>query len=66
MRARSIAMTAPLAGQREQTRPRWRALFASVRRFAGSSDYAQIQARLEAAKIENERRWLQAGGRRWS
>jgi hypothetical protein len=66
MRARSIAVTAPLAGRREQPRPRWRALFASARRFAGSTDSAQIHARLDAARIENERRWLEAGGRRWS
>ena len=66
MRARSIPITARLAGRRERPRLRWRAALASVRRFAFSSDYARIQARLDAAKTENERRYLEAGGRRWS
>ena len=65
MRARSITAPARLTGRREQSRAHWRAAVASVRRFATSGDYARIQARLDAAKVENERRYLQAGGRRW-
>jgi hypothetical protein len=41
-------------------------MLASARRFAGSTDYARIRSRLDAARTETERRYLQAGGRRWS
>jgi hypothetical protein len=65
MRASSMPARAEIAGRREQSRVRWRAALAAIRRFATSSDAAQIQSRLDAVKAENERRYLQAGGRRW-
>ena len=65
MRARSITAPARLAGRRARPRAQMRAAVASIRRFAISGDYARMQERLDAAKVENERRYLQAGGRRW-
>jgi hypothetical protein len=65
MRARTIPAAARLAGRREQARVQWRAALSAIRKSATSSDYARIQARLDAAKAENERRYLRAGGRRW-
>jgi hypothetical protein len=65
MRASSIPASATLAGRREQSRVRWRAALAAIRRCASSTEAARIQSRLDAVKAENERRYLQAGGRRW-
>ena len=67
MRARSISPSMRLPGERRlRARVTWRALATAVRRQATSSDYARIQARIDAARTEHERRYLQAGGRRWS
>ena len=67
MRARSISPSIPLHGEsRRRPRVSWRAVVFAARRQLTSTDYARIQKRLDAARTEHERRYLQAGGRRWA
>jgi len=66
MRARSISPTVRVGGQRGRAPVSLRGVVAVLRRQATSTDYARIQARIDATRTEHQRRYLQAGGRRWA